>query len=229
LQKDPADRFSSVSELLEALDDKMSETEDLSDAPKQETVEQIEQLWLRACESVNKGDLSAAERLCGQVLSLHPDHIEATNMREDIHDRYRKAEEFNRIIKAGIGHQPLGQLISIMNEAVATYPGHPDAHLVQVLLLEAAREYEDVMQKALEAVGNAQLRTAQINFERAWQLSPGAPLLKRHIESVGTALRQIETARNKIDAALAQGRVEQAMSLAAELDRYVEEIKTMVR
>jgi len=150
-------------------------------------------------------------------------------MHEDIQDRYKKAGEFNKIIRASIGYQSLDQLISLMNEAVAIYPEHPDSHLVQVQLSEAVKEYEDVIQKGIEAVGKAQLRTAQINFERAWQLSPGSPVLKRHLDSVNTAQRQIETARNNIDAALAQGREVEAMSLASDLDRYVEEIKNMVR
>lgn len=229
LQKDPADRFSSVSELLDALEDRMSETESPQDDTKQEIIEQIEQLWQRACESVGEGDLRAADRLCNQILSICPDHGDATSMHKDILDRYKKAGEFNKIIRASIGYQSLDQLISLMNEAVAIYPEHPDSHLVQVQLLEAAKEYEDVIQKGIEAVGKAQLRTAQINFERAWQLSPGSPVLKRHLDSVNTAIRQIETARNNIDAALAQGREDEAMSLASDLDRYVEEIKNMVR
>jgi len=229
LQKDPADRFSSVSELLDALEDRMSDTDGPVDDSQKESIEQIEPLWQRACEAVGESDLSAADRLCGQILSICPDHGDAISMHADIQDRYRKAQEFNRLIKTGLGHQPLDQLISLMNEAVATYPEHPDSHLVQVQLLGAAEEYEDVMQKGIEAVGNAQLRVAQINFERAWQLSPGSPLLKQHLDSVTTALRQIETARNNIDAALAQGREEEATSLASDLDRYIEEIKNMVR
>jgi serine/threonine protein kinase len=229
LQKDPADRFSSVSELLDALEDRMSETESSQDDTKQEIIEQIEQLWQRACESVREGDLRMANRLCDQILSICPDHGDATSMHEDIQHRYEKAGEFNRIVKASMGYQSLDQLISLMNEAVAIYPEHPDSHLVQVQLSEAVKEYEDVIQKGIEAVSKAQLQTAQINFERAWQLSPGSPVFKRHLDSVNTAIRQIETARNNIDAALAQGREDEAMSLASDLDHYVEEIKNMVR
>lgn len=229
LQKDPADRFSSASELLDALKDERSEAEYSQDNPKQEIIEQIKQMWHKACEAVSDGDLGTADRLCGQILSVCPDHSDAAIMHEEIKDRYKKAGEFNRIIRESLGHQPLDQLVSLMNEAASTYPQHPDSHLIQVQLFEAAREYEDVLQKGIEAVGNAQLRAAQINFERAWQLSPGSTLLKRHLDNVITAIRQIETTRNNIDAALAQGREDEAMSLASDLDRYVDEIKNMVR
>ena len=228
LQKNLADRYSSVSELLDDLEGKMSEPQSPQDDTGQQLVEQTELLWQQACQLVGESDLSAADRLCSQILSIWPNHDDARCMHEDILGRNEKVREFYKTIKMGIGYQPLDQLISLLNEAIEIYPNHTDAHLVQVQLLSTVTEYEDVMQKGIEALGEGQWQAAQISFERARQLNPGFPAVKRLIDLTREVQMQVETARNNIDAALQQGRGSEAMALAHEVDQYVEEIKHMV-
>jgi len=229
LQKNPADRYSSVSELLDDFDTKSIEHQSPQDDVERQSDEQIERLWRQACQFVAEWDLMTADRLCVQILNICSDNIDARSMHEDIQNRDKKARGFYNTIKSGISYKPLKQLMSLLAEAIEIYPNHTDGHLVQVQLLSIATEYRDVIQDGIEAVSKGQWRMALSSFERAWQLSPGTPSVKQLIDFVSIVQREVETARGNIDTALSQRRGNEAMSLAVNLDQYVEDIKNMVQ
>lgn len=225
LEKDPTLRYSSVSELLGDLEGGSSS---LQTAPPALELQEMQQLWQQACQRVEAGDLIVADRLCSQILSVCPDDVDARTMLADIENRDKKAREFYAAIQSGIGNQPLDQLAILVAEAVAIYPGHPGGYLVQVRLLATATEYLDVMQEGAKALRRGQWQAALTCFRRALQLNPGVPAVQQLVDRVSLIPRQIGTARSHIDAALAQYRGEEAMSLARDIDQYVQNIKNIV-
>lgn len=191
--------------------------------------EQVKQLWEQACQFMTVHNLNAAGRLCGKILSICPGHDDAKSVQEEIQSRSRRAGQFYETIKNGIGNQSLDQLISLLEEVTRIYPEHVDSHLVQVQLMSATAEYRNAMLEGTKGFDEGSWQKAQTNFERAVQLNPGSAAVKQLVDLVSDIRRQVETARSNIDAALAQGNKRTAMSLARALDRYIEQVKKMVR
>jgi hypothetical protein len=118
----------------------------------------------------------------------------------------------------------LEELLALLFEAVRIYPNHPDGRLVQTQLLSWTGQYNQVMRAAAAAIGNGEWPRAQANLERARQINPGSPTVVRLCEFVDEVRRQIETTRNRIDAALERGDQRQALILAHRLQKYVEQM-----
>ena len=118
---------------------------------------------------------------------------------------------------------------ALLAEAVEIYPGHPDGHLPQTQLLSMADEYKDVMNNGIEAFSKGRWQKAQANFERASQLNPCVPTIIRLIDFLIEVQQQVATTRSVIDTALGQGNARKAMYLARQLDRYLDQIKGLVR
>jgi len=231
LQKDPADRYESVLELLADLEGKLdvAAAGGPEDAGEQQRAEQVEGLWDRACQLIEAGDLTAAGRYCSQILRLVPEHEDARSMLEEIQGRSQKAQRFYNTIERGIGYQSLDELSALLREAVGVYPDHEEGHLVQVRLQSIAREYKQVMHGGVAAVGEGHWQEALSDLERARQLNPGFPAIVHWIDFVREAKQQIEETRAAIDTALSQRNHPQALSLARRLDEYVEQIKAFAR
>ncbi|TFG57663.1 MAG: hypothetical protein E4H36_16125 [Spirochaetales bacterium] len=85
------------------------------------------------------------------------------------------------------------------------------------------------MDKGDEAFREGHWQQAQRNYKRALGLNPGSAHIEDRIDLVGNVSQQVEAARANIDAAIQRQNWNKAMSLARDLDRYIEEIKSMVR
>jgi len=230
LQKDPADRYRSVLELLDDLEGRQAgEDPEAADAGDEQQSEKVRPLWDRACQLIEAGDLTGAGRFCSQILRLWPEHEDARALLEDIQSRSQKAQRFYNAIERGIGSQSLDELSALLCEAVRIYPEHPDGHLVQVQLESIARQYKTVVYSAVAAVGEGRWQEALADFERARQLNPGFPAVARWIDFVREVKRRIEETRAAIDATVSQRNHPKALSLARRLDEYVEQIKAFAR
>jgi serine/threonine-protein kinase len=230
LQKNPADRYRSVSELVEDLEGRLStqDCHNLEDSTKGCSSEQVRELWEQACQLVETGNLNGVGRLCNQILGISPEHDDAKCMIEEIQNRYQKAQQFYKTIERGIGCRSLDELSALLWEAVGVYPNHPDGHLVQTQLLSVARQYRNAMCEGITAIGSGCWQEALAYFERARQLNPGLPAIAHVIDFVSQVIRHTDTARANIDAALEQRNRRKALSLARGLDEYVEEIRGLV-
>jgi hypothetical protein len=108
------------------------------------------------------------------------------------------------------------------------YPDHPDGELVQTQLITIAQQYKAAMSQGISAIAQGRFSGAIASFERGRQLNPGLPIIDEIIDFVRYVRDQVETNRTIIDASLEQGNQQKAMFLAIELDRYIEQIESMV-
>jgi serine/threonine protein kinase len=223
LQKNPADRYATVSQMIEDLQGR-GQTE-LALVPEvsaeSQAAKRAADLWLRASECVAAHDLSEAGRLCSQVLGICPEHNDAKRMLEEIQRRDQQARQFYAMIERGLGFQSLQELLHLLQEAVGIYPNHPDGRLVQTQLLSLTRQYDEVIHQAAAAINDGQWQVAQANLDRARQINPCSPAITRLCEFVSEVRMQIETTRHSIDAAVEQGQRDKALFLARGLDDYV--------
>jgi serine/threonine protein kinase len=230
LQKNPADRYQSVSDLINDLSGNLERDDGRAneDATARQADKQIVQTWEHACQSVEEGDLTKASRFCEQILNVSPEHENARRMLEDIRGRYERTQRAYQTIERSIGYQPLAALSALLSQAVETYPDHPDGVFVQTQLLTIAEQYKTVIGEGAAAIAQGRLHGALASFERAQQLNPGLPVIVEVIDFVRDVRHQVETTRATIDAAIEQGDRQKAMLLAIELDRYIEQIRSLV-
>jgi len=130
--------------------------------PCEVPTEEVEQLWERARRFMGVGNLNAAGRLCNKILGICPGHNSAKTLYNEIQSRSQRAREFYDSIQDGLNRQPLGQLSTLLSEAVEIYPDHPDGHLVQTQLLSATTEYKDVIQEGIKAIVSVQADFAKL-------------------------------------------------------------------
>jgi len=178
---------------------------------------------------MDENDLNEAGRLCDRVLSIFPEYNQARGMRDEIDSKFQQAKQFYETIKNGIGNQSFSQLLTLLDEAIQFFPDHPDGHLVQTQLQAVAGEFKNAMDKGDEAFGEGHWQQARRNFKRALELNPGSLRIAELIDFVDKVSQQVEAARANIDAAIQRQDWNKAMSLARNVDRYIDEIKNMVR
>jgi len=226
LEKDPADRYQSISELLEDLDGRGNKvTYDLTseNSNSDQISDDIADLWKRAYSCMSEGNLGEATRLCHVVLEDCPDHPEAKEMLDELNIRYAQAEQFYRAIEDSIDTQGLDELIELLEEAVRIYPDHPSSRLVQARLAAKTRRYREAMEQGLEA-WNKECPEAVISyFRHVQELDPGNSDVVLSIEVVSRIHMHIKDMRQQIDEALAEKNFSRALKLASSLDRYTEQ------
>ena len=230
LQKAPTDRYETITQLIDDLETgSPTETPRPSDVDTGQSTEAVQEMWDKACEFMDTGNLNEAGRLCDRILSVFPEYNQARGMRDEIDSKFQQAKQFYETIKNGIGNQSFSQLLTLLDEAIQLFPDHPDGHLVQIQLQSVAGEFKNAMDKGDEAFGEGHWQQAQRNFKRARELNPGSAHIEDRINFVGKVSQQVEAARANIDTAIQRQDWNKAMSLARNVDRYIDEIKSMVQ
>ncbi len=228
LQKDPEARYETISQLIDDLEGSCNtEASQASQAGTLKSTEAVQELWGKACEFIDDGNLNEAGKLCDRILSIFGDYSQARAMREEIDSRFEQARQFYETIKKEIGNQPLQRLLTLLDEAVGIYPEHPDGALIQNQLQSITGEYKNAMHEGIEAIGKGHWQEALRNFKRARELNPGLPRITELIDFVSNVSQQIGTAKTKVDAAIQRHDWNNARSQACAIDQYVESIKEM--
>jgi serine/threonine protein kinase len=186
LRKNPADRFKTIRELIDALEAGLdTETPQTSQAGGLQSDEPAQQLWDKACQFMDEGNLNEAGKLCNRILSIFGEYSQARAMREEIDSRFERAKQFYETIKRGIGNQPHARLLTLLDEAVQLYPDYPDGHLVQTQLLSATAEYKNAMNKAKQQIETAREEIDDAIRRQDWNKATSlARDLDRYVESV---------------------------------------------
>ena len=223
LQKAPGARYETISQLIDDLEGSCNT--EASQAGTLQSTEAVQELWDKACEFIDDGNLKEAGTLCDRILSIFGEYSQASAMREEIDSRFEQAKQFYETIKNGIGNQPIQRLLTLLDEAVGIYPEHPDGALVQNQLQSITGEYKNATHEGIEAISKGHWQEALRNFKRARELNPGLPRITELIDFVNNVSRQIGTARAKVDAAIQRQDWNNATSWARAIDQYVENVK----
>jgi len=231
LAKNPADRYSSVWDLLDELEGKAdvlvhADSEASTDEP--DPADRAEQNWSEAYRCFSERDFNEAMRLCETVLSAVPGHPDAQRMLGDLRNRYREAEQFCTTIDRELDRRPLSELAALIQEVVEIYPSHPSGRLVQIRVHARAQEYREKIEEALAALRHGEWEAAQVCLRRAQQLNGSVPRLARAIDFIQQIQQQISSVRGYIDEAVHEGKRQRAMALARDLDNYLDEIRSRI-
>jgi serine/threonine protein kinase len=223
LEKNPAYRFQSVDELIDALEGKLLhevKAKNAVDIESKNIAALLEKTWEKASHCYTKGNFKEAAALADDVLTLQSDHTPARRLKEELNDRFGQAERFYQEISVNL-QGDLSDSIKLLEEAISIYPDHPSGHLVQTKLAARVRQYREAMQEGLNALQEEHWETALAWYRKAFQLLPGT----QHLSQIIEFLNQIENTRREIDTAIQQGKFHTALGLARSLDISVEEMK----
>jgi serine/threonine protein kinase len=220
LEKNPADRYQNVAELLDDLEEKPAAI-----ALEASTGETVDETWERASHSFSQGDFNEAARLAEKVLEAKPDHTGARRLREELSARFGQAEQFYQEIARNLEAGDLSGLTDLVREAISIYPNHPAGHLAQVKLGARARRYRNVMEEGLQELQEERWESALECFCQVLKLiNPGAVRLKPIIE----VLTRIREMRREIDQTLMQREFRKTLRLARSVDLQVTQMKSRI-
>jgi serine/threonine protein kinase len=223
LQKNPNDRYQSVQELIADLVDVRGDRSSSSHDPDDATAkadQQRDRLWNHAYSNYTRGDFHQASAFLDELLDLTPQHAQARTLRNELDDRYSKAQ----LIYDEIGNNPendLDESIAMLKEAVDIYPNHPSGEIVQTKLAVAADNYREAMEKGFDAFQRSQWKVSLQWFRTASLIHRAKPDLATLIDQ----LSRIVDAKDRIELALEQPDFATAMHLAQWVDIQVEELK----
>ena len=226
LEKDPANRYQTVDELIAALEGKSLPEIGMKNSiktQKEQTADILKKTWENASSCYAKGKFNEAAALVDEVLSAQSDHPQARRLKEELGNRFAQAEGFYREIST-ISEGSLPESIELLGEVISIYPDHPSGPLAQAKLAARVRQYRVAMKEGLNALQNEHWETALAWYQKAFRLHPETPYLSRILEN----LTQIKNYRNEMDAAIRQGNFDTALSLARLVDVRVEEMTARI-
>lgn len=220
LESDPAKRFQSVGEILDALD--AAEQMGTLSIP-------VKERWQQALAAVEQGRFGEAERVCEEVLLGFPNHADAQAVLRDLRLRKNQAGQLYEAIRESTGRRGLSELAGLLVSAVDLYPDYMDGLPIQVELGAMAQEYLHAMSEGAAALRRDDWEFAERCFGRAKGLDPGSfPAEAEHLRAQDILARWRQ-GRQAIDKAVADGHFEAGRALAQDVDAFLATVRRDVR
>ncbi|MBN2328681.1 MAG: protein kinase [Candidatus Omnitrophica bacterium] len=193
LEKDPADRYASLQELLEDLEPSHpsapSESHRSTEKPPPDS-QKLDALWADASWLYAQEKLDQAGKVCQTILDLNPSHNAAGSLLNELQARSQQAQEFYQKIERDMERCSLSDLSELIQEAYRLYPEHPAGHYVIAKVQLRAKNYRKSMEEGCRALSQGQWQSASASFQEASTLNPGDVIVKQSI-ALTDEIRQI--------------------------------------
>ena len=202
LEKDPSDRYQSVMELLQDLDEgrftnNSRELEAYSS--EDELARRIEETWEKASLWFSKGDFNEAKRLTEEVLFMVPDHQGARYLRKELATRFDQAKHFYEEIERNLNGGPLSNMLELAYEAVNIYPDHPSGRLVQIKLRKMAMRFRQLWENISSCLSKSDFHEALELLEQVLRIEPDDKHAKQLKEQIREKVVFAEQAYEEIE------------------------------
>jgi len=208
LEKDPADRYQSVWELLDDLEygyGKSSPQATLKEPEGEETMAQIEEIWKEASLWFSDGDFNEAARLTEELLSMDPEHSQAQRLKQELDTRFDQAKQFYHEIDKGLDGGNLDQLVDLLKEAVSIYPDHPAGRLAQAKLHSRTKQYREGWDAVSRCISRENYDEAVNHLKEVLRIHPEDPDAKDLMEKLGKGSAQARYFYQAIKNSLEEG------------------------
>jgi tetratricopeptide (TPR) repeat protein len=189
----------------------------------------VAEIWDAVQIALENRQYSEARRLCRRILASEPQHVAALEVVEDLDDQYARAGQLYAAVARDMGAQALELSASSVQEAMNTYPDHPDGFLVQQRLLEKTANYSRNVAHGMNALAGESWPVALECFSRAAQANPDEPALTTLVSTLAELVHAVAAGRRAIDSAVQAGDFGTAMAIAASLDRHVTDVGTALK
>jgi len=187
LEKDPANRYQSVWELLDDLEDGYSNKRSQvipEKAEGEEAMAHIEEIWEDASLWFSDSDFNEAARLTEEVLSIDPEHAQARRLKEELDARFDQAKRFYHEIEKNLDGGNLDQLVDLLEEAVSIYPDHPAGRLSQTRLNTQTKQYRELWKKVSQCVSHQNFDEAANHIKEVLRIHPEDPEAKELMQKL---------------------------------------------
>ncbi len=221
--KRPEDRYPSVDEFLDGLDEALDGPAREAEARKAERLEQCEDLWIEVELALRGGDLAQAFLLSHEILSIDSEYSNAKQVFDELWRRYEEADRRYENVTAGLDRRSLIELAELVYEANWHFPGHPAERGTVQALYERAKMFLDGMDAVHAAVADGSIVRALRAAKVAQSANPGSWTAAQLAEEFTGRLEAQSRTRERIDAALLEGKHEKALILAHRFDERMQE------
>lgn len=230
LEKGPDDRYSSVSELIDDLESGNIQTGQTDPGGSQKLAEPVQQWWDQASGFLEEGKLNEAGRLCDRILEIFPDFESARDIKDKIDGKFGQAKQIYDTIGNGIGTESLDKLTDLLYQAIEIYPDHPDSLILQQQLSTQTERYNRFINDGFDACQQGLWQQAVSSLKSAAEMNCDAQWLAKLINLIeNDIIIRHQQSRSEIDQAVRQRDFDRAMSLARQLDQYIDNIKNMIK
>lgn len=213
LAKEPAGRYAGVCQLLDELEGRYP---------------QDEELWQTVLELAEKKRFDESQRLCRQIVRRQPNHEDANALLEELLRRAQRAAQLYSAIGENIGDWGLDESMALVREAMELYPDHPDGPAVQVRLAARARTFRRCMHEGIASIERGNWEAALGSLQQARDADPGSVECENALRSVTYIVTQLQESQREIDEALAAGNGQRAMALAEAVDDFLEQARDSI-
>ena len=220
LEKDPEDRYQSVRELLQDLDEGRlsNNSHELQEhSSEDELARRIEETWERASLWFSKGDFNEAKRLTEEVLSMAPGHLQARYLREELKARFDQAEQFYEEIKRNLDGGALSHSVGLLQEVVNIYPDHPSGRLVQARLHNRTKQFRKIWKRISSCYSQKDFREAARLLEEILRIEPEDTQAQQLKKELREKLAQAEQFYEEIKRNLDGGALSHSVGLLQEV------------
>lgn len=229
LEKNPSDRYQSVQELLDALNERDEHHHGESDESKarheEKQTAELDETWRAASMFFSKCQFSEADYLTDQILKKDSGHAHAQQLKKTIRDRFIQAETFYQEIQKDLEGGDLSQQIELLKEAIDIYPNHPSGRFVQSKLAGRGKKYSQNMEDGLMALQKKHWGYALDCFQKARQAHPGVENLRIIMEM----LEQIEDTQRALNQAIYNKDDKKSKELKRSINLQEEQILRKIR
>lgn len=208
LEKNPADRYRSVDELMDDLEYGYGHNKSPfspKEAEEEALFSHIEETWEEASFCFSDGDLNEALKLSEEVLGMDPEHAQAQRLKAEIEKRSYQAKQLYVEIQNGLDGNGLDQLIDLMKEAVDIYPDHPDGLLIQSKLHSKGEQYLEYWEKASHCLSRQNFDKAAHHLKEILRVNPTDTAAKELLKELDSRSIEAQRLYREIETSLQAG------------------------
>lgn len=225
LERDPAERYSSVDELIRALKPRPSRSMNGS----QDIERDLDEIVARARALARRGQFKEANNLCRKVMDVNPHHTEASRIHVEIEERFEHASRLYERITAGIDTRDLAESLMLLREASDTFPNHPAGQVIQDQLEARFSQFARHMSVACRAKHRGNVPALLCQLSQAYRVNPGSRILQPMIDALTWYRDRQQYLLSEIDRAVVQHDLPAAQLLASRADGLSEQMGIISR
>ena len=214
LAKHPAERWQSVDQLLDALDQCLGQSLELC-AARPEEVTVVEQAL---ADSLATGAYTEAIVHCEAILGLDPGHRYAERTLRELKSRSASAESLYTAAEQGMESAELGQTLLLIKEADDAFPGHPSGVAVIARVRQRVAAYKQHIEAGVNAAVSGDLHMALRFAANALDANPKSITATTMVQHVERRIELVEHLRANLTKAVQDRQFDRALAVAKRLD-----------
>ena len=189
-----------------------------------ETHSNAHEAWQQISLCYSEGSFKEAHLLLNKFLGEIPNDPEALQLKDELVERYNRAEQLYNELENELESDELADLINYLKQIDQIYPDHPSSEDIKSKLALRAGQFRKAMEKGLVSLKNKDWETAFELLKKALQLNTSVINIKPLIEKLG----YISEIRRQMNQSILQNNQQEARRCARLYDYLADELGNLV-